>query len=79
MFGVFLIPVIKGRREVRLGCGISVESGRGNILRGLKVAFMFLRRKCFVEGNCFWAASYLSPPNYEWRDTSMEEWMKQKE
>lgn len=55
-----------------------MESGRGNILRGLKVAFMFLR-KCSVEGNCFGAASYVSPPNCEWKDTSVEEGMKQKE
>lgn len=37
---------------------------------GIKVAFMPLRRKSFVEGNCFGVASYAGPPNYEWRDAS---------
>lgn len=55
----------------------SVESGRGNT--HLKVAFVLLRKKCLAEGNCFGTASCASPPNYERRDTSVGEWMKQKE
>lgn len=80
MFGVFLVPVIKRRREVRLGCGITEAWRVAEATHSdLRVAFMLLRRKSFVEGYCFGAASYASTPNYEWRDTSVREWMKQKE
>lgn len=40
---------------------------------------MLLRKKCLAEGSYFGTGSYASPPNYERRDTSAGEWMKQEE